>query len=410
MHRGKTFVIAISGEALEHAKANEMLGDIVLFSTLGANIVVVHGARPQIEKQLEKNNHQTRIHKGLRITDNKTLEISKAAIGATRLEIENTLNRALNRPPVINGSLGILSGNFLTAKPLGVIDGVDYIYTGKLRKINHELRSSLLNQSNIILISPLGSSPTGQIYNIRYEEIAGHLAGRLSAEKLIFLHSDHALSKHPRHCNLEQLDSDLNKNGSALLSEISNAMHQGVERVHLIDINDHGGLLLELYTRDGVGCMLSTQRYDETRPAESNDVNGIIKLIRPLEAQGALTKRSREKIELDIQHFSVIERDGLIIGCAALHPIEGTDIGELSCLAIHESYRSGKRGILLVEYIKEKALQFDLRKLFVLTTQSTDWFRELGFEEEKVTALPSEYQNSYNTKRNSKVLLLKITQ
>lgn len=406
-HRGKTIVIALSGEVLKDQHANEVLSDIAVLSTLGARIVLVHGARPQIEAQLTKNNHQTSIHNGLRVTDKKTLEISKACIGAARLEIENHLHQALNRPPVINSSLGIISGNFLTAKPLGVIDGIDYQHTGKLRKINHELLNSLLDQNNIVLVSPLGYSPTGQIYNIRYEEIAGKLATSLNADKLIFLHNKQILSDLPRHCNLKQLDNDLEANENALLKEISKAMHEGIERAHLIDIKSKGGLLLELYTRDGVGSMLSTQHYDEPRQAESRDINGIIELIRPLEANGTLAKRSRTRLELDIKQFSVIERDGLIIGCAALYPIDDSNTGELSCLAIHEDYRSGNRGVALVETIRQKAKAIGLNKLFVLTTQSIDWFRERGFKEQPASSLPDKRQRSYNTERNSKVLSLR---
>lgn len=409
-HRGKTFVIALSGETLKDERASEALNDIAVLSTLGARIVLVHGARPQIDEKLAENNHQTSIHNGLRITDKKTLEISKACIGAIRLEIENHLHQALNRPPIINSSLGIISGNFLTAKPLGVIDGVDYQHTGKLRKINHTLLNSLLDKGNIILVSPLGYSPTGQIYNVRYEEIAGHLSTHLNADKLIFLHNKQSLSDLPRQCNLTQLDKDLENTDNALLKEISKTMHDGVERVHLIDIENKGGLLLELYTRDGIGSMLTTQHYDEPRQAEANDINGIVQLIRPLEARGTLAKRSREQLELDIQKFCVIERDGLIIGCAALYPIQDSDMAELSCLAIHDDYRSGNRGVTLVDAIREKAEKSGLKRLLVLTTQSIDWFLERGFKELEISSLPQKRQHTYNTKRNSKALMLKINQ
>ena len=408
LHRGKTFVIALSGEVLEHTKAHEVLSDIAVLSSLGARIVLVHGARPQIDQQLKKINHQAKVHNGLRITDSKTLEISKASIGTARLEIENHLNQALNKPPVVNSSLGIISGNFLTAKPLGVIDGVDYQHTGKVRKVNNTLLKSLLEQGNIVLVSPLGYSPTGQVYNILYEEAAGNVASSLTADKLIFLHNNKHLAELPRHCNLEQLDKDLLHEHSSLLHEISRTMHMGVDRTHLIDIESQGGLLLELYTRDGIGSMLSTKLYDEPREAHTADINGIVALIRPLEAQGTLAKRSRAQLELDIKSFSVIERDGLIIGCAALNPIEGSDTAELSCLAIHQDYRSGSRGVELVEYIQGRAKKEGLKRLFVLTTQSIDWFRERGFIEHELSDLPLARQKSYNKERNSKILFLDL--
>jgi amino-acid N-acetyltransferase len=408
LHRGKTFVIALSGEALEHANAPEVLSDIAILSSLGVRIVLVHGARPQIEKQLKKNNHEATVHKGLRITDSKTLEISKASIGTARLDIENHLNRALNKPPIVNSSLGIISGNFLTAKPLGVIDGVDYLHTGKVRKVNTDLLRSLLEQGNIALVSPLGFSPTGQVYNVLYEEVAGYVASSLKADKLIFLHHNKHLAELPRHCNLEQLDKDLKHEHSSLLHGISKTMHMGVDRTHLIDMESEGGLLLELYTRDGIGSMLSIKLYDEPRGAKTDDISGIITLIKPLEAQGTLAKRTRPQLELDIHSFSVIERDGLIIGCAALHPIDNTDTAELSCLAIHQDYRSGSRGVELVEYIGSRAKKEGLKKLFVLTTQSIDWFRERGFKERGLSDLPLARQKSYNKERNSKILFLEL--
>ena len=408
MHRGKTFVIALSGEALTHTKTHEILSDIAVLSSLGVRIVLVHGARPQLDEQLGKSNHEAKIHNGLRVTDDKTLEMAKSVVGIARLEIENHLNQALNQPPVVNSSLGIVSGNFLTAKPVGVIDGIDHLHTGKVRKVNVVLLNSLLKQDNIVLVSPLGYSPTGQIYNIFYEEIAGYIATSLQADKLIFLHHSKHLSELPRHFNLEQLDEDLKHEHSSLLQGISEAMHSGVERTHLINVESQGGLLLELYTRDGIGSMLSTKLYDEPRQAHTSDISGIIKLIKPLEDQGTLAKRTRLQLELDIQSFSVIERDGLIIGCVALHPVDNTDTAELSCLAIHRDYRSGSRGIKLVEHIQGKAKKIGLKKLFVLTTQSTDWFRERGFKKHDLSDLPIARQKSYNQGRKSKILFLDL--
>ena len=408
MHRGKTFVIALPGEVLKHEKAHELLSDIAVLSSLGARIVLVHGARPQLDEKLQKNKYEAKIYNGLRITDDKTLEMSKSVVGIARLEIENHLNQALNQPPIVNSSLGIVSGNFLTAKPIGVIDGIDYLHTGKVRKINNELLKSLLQQGNIVLVSPLGYSPTGQIFNILYEEIAGYIATSLQADKLIFLHDNNHLSELPRHFNLEQLDKDLTHEHSSLLLEISKAMHSGVDRTHLIGIESQGGLLLELYTRDGIGSMLSTKLYDKPRQANTDDISGIMALIKPLEEKGTLAKRSRSQLELDIHSFSVIERDGLIIGCAALHPIDNTNTAELSCLAIHQDYRSGNRGIELVEHIHGKAKTAGLKKLFVLTTQSLDWFLERGFKKRALSDLPLARQQSYNKDRNSKILFLEV--
>ena len=408
MHRGKTFVIALSGDALQHEAIGELLSDVALLSTLGARIILVHGARPQIEAQLILHNHKGLLHNGFRITDDKTLELSKAAIGAARLEIENHLNRALNRPPIVNNSLGVISGNFLTAKPIGVIEGIDHLHTGKVRKVNQQQLNQLLENGNIVLLSPLGYSPTGQIYNLRFEEVAGFTANKLKADKLIFVHSNSNLPDLPKQLNLKQLDDIKDNSDEQVFQQISHAIHHDVERAHLIDINTDGGLLLELYTRDGEGIMIDNSQYDEPRQATIDDVGGILDLIRPLEAQGVLTKRSREQLELEIGNFSIIERDGKVIACAALYVIEGTEFGELACLAVHDDYRTGKRGVNLVNYIENKATTLNVEKLLILTTQSIDWFSEKGFELGSLEALPKSRQSLYNEQRQSKVMIKQL--
>jgi len=408
MHRGKTFVIAISGDVLQHAAIGELFSDIALLSTLGARVILVHGARPQIEAQLIAHNHKGLLHNGWRISDDKTLELSKAAIGAVKLEIENHLNRALNRPPIVNKSLGVISGNFITAKPVGVIDGIDHLHTGKVRKVNEQQLEQLLENGNIVLLSPLGYSPTGQIFNLRFEEVAGVTASKLKADKLIFIHDSENLSELPKQLNLKQLDEIRDSSDEQFFQEISYAISHGVERAHLIAIDTNGGLLLELYTRDGSGIMIDNGQYDKPRQATIDDVGGILDLIRPLEVEGVLTKRSREQIELDIEDFSVIERDGKVIGCVALHVIEKTGFGELSCLAIHQDYRTGKRGVNLMNHVVAKARTSSLKKLFILTTQSIDWFLERGFKHGKVDELPQSRQSLYNQDRKSKVMIKNI--
>lgn len=410
MHRGKTFVIAISGDVLQHSSIGELLSDVALLSTLGARIVLVHGARPQIEAQLAAHKHESSIHNGLRITDDTTLELSKAAIGAARLEIENHLNRALNRPPIVNNSLGIISGNFLTAKPVGVIDGIDHLHTGRVRSVNQQQLEQLLENGNIVLLSPLGYSPTGQIYNLQFEEVAGFTANKLKADKLIFIHAKTNLPDLPKQLNLKQLDEIKNNSNEQIFQEISHAIHHEVERAHLIEINTDGGLLLELYTRDGSGIMIDNSQYDEPRQATVDDIGGILDLIQPLEEKGVLTKRSREQLELEIGNFSVIERDGKIIGCAALYVIEGAEFGELACLTVDPNYRKHDRGGELVKHIAYKAKQNNLSKLFILTTQSLDWFAERGFIHSTIQDLPVDRQKTYNTGRRSKVLTYDISQ
>ena len=407
-HRGKVFVIAFAGEVIEFAEFSQLIQDIAILSALGTQVVLVHGARPQIDANLEKLNHQIQVIDDMRISDDVTLQVAKEVIGALRVEIENQLSHALSTPPVINESLGVLSGNFITAQPLGIHNGTDYQHTGTVRKVNAKLIQQLTDAGSIVLLSSLGFSPSGEAFNLRYEDVASFTAKSLQADKLIFIHADAATDTID--VDLQDLDGFIDKHPaqSKLLNHIKAAMEDGVERVHLISTDTQDGLLLELYTRDGIGTMFNASQYENIRPAIIDDVSGIIDLIEPLEAKGILIKRSREQLELEIDNFIVIERDEKIISCAALYT--NTDnlnhtTGELACLAVNTDYKGGSRGDRLLKYISQKGLEQNLRNILVLTTQSTDWFKERGFEIGEVEDLPEQKKALYNFQRNSKILI-----
>jgi len=408
LHRGKTFVIAFEGEIIEHPSFASLIQDVAILSALGAQIVLVHGARQQVDQRLEQIDHEILVVDDLRVTDNITLKIAKQTIGALRVEIENQLSHALSTPPVINESLGVLSGNFITAQPIGVHNGTDYQHTGIVRKIKADLVNQLLSKGNIVLLSSLGFSPSGEAYNLRYEDVASATAKSLQADKLIFIDANDATL--PDEIELKNLDNyiDQHPKQSRLLKHIAETLNKGVERVHLISAVSEGGLLLELYTRDGVGTMFNASLYEDIRQATLEDVSGIIDLIEPLEAKGVLIKRSREQLETEINKFSVIERDGKIIACGALYEIDGSQMGELACLAVNPDYLGGQRGDRLLKLISQQANKRKLKQLLVLTTQSVDWFKERGFKEGDVSDLPEKKKALYNFQRNSKVLLLNL--
>ncbi len=407
LHRGKTFVIAFEGEVIESAEFSQLIHDIAILSALGARIVLVHGARSQVDKHLSSLNHDIQVVDDLRVTDDVTLQVAKETIGALRVEIENQLTHALSTPPVINESLGVLSGNFITAKPMGVHNGTDYQHTGTVRKVNAKLIKQLIDAGSIVLLSSLGFSPSGEAFNLRYEDVASATAKALQADKLIFIHNDDATPT--TDVELRELDSFIENHPSQtrLLSHIKTALQNGVQRVHLLSTQTADALFLELYTRDGIGTMFNASLYEETRQAKVADVSGIIDLIAPLEEKGVLIKRSREQLELEIDQFSVIERDGKIIGCAALYPVN-KEIGELACLAIHPEYTGGGRGDKLLKQISKVAKEKQLNQLLVLTTQSVDWFKERGFGLGEIGDLPEQKKALYNFQRNSKILIKKI--
>lgn len=404
-YRGKVFVIAFAGEVIECAEFSQLIQDIAILSALGTQIVLVHGARPQVDRQLQNLNHDIQVVDDLRVTDDVTLQIAKETIGALRVEIENQLSHALSTPPVVNESLGVLSGNFITAQPHGIHNGTDYQHTGTVRKINARLIKQLTEAGSIVLLSSLGFSPSGEAFNLRYEDVASFAAKSLQADKLIFIHTDEATPT--TDIDLQQLDSFIQSHPEQqrLLNHIKAAMHNGVQRVHLVSSKTQDGLLLEIYTRDGIGTMFNASLYENIRQAKIEDVSGIIDLIEPLEVKGALIKRSREQLELEIEQFSVIERDEKIIACAALYIISESGLGELACLAVHTDYKGGERGDRLLKRITQQAMDNHLSRLLVLTTQSIDWFKERGFEPGEVDSLPEQKKTLYNFQRNSKILL-----
>ncbi len=407
-HRDKTFVIAISGEVIAHPRFTNILKDISILTSLGVRVILVHGARPQLNHQLIQLQHKIEVVNDLRITDPVTLQAAIEVIGTIRITLENKLTQILNTPPIVNNETGVISGNLITAKPLGVIKGVDYKHTGEVRKINTALVHALLDNKNLVLLSPLGFSPTGETYNLRYEQVASFTAKAMKAEKLIFLHAEAlGLPQQTERNGLDQLIAE--HPGKHIYRDIRDALDHQVQRVHLIHATIKGGLLLELYTRDGVGALFSANRYEDIHPATIEHVTGILELIQPLEKKGVLIKRSREQLELEIDNFSVIERDQKIIGCAACYPIAETRTGELACLAIHPDYHGQQRGDTLLNYIEEQAQQAGLSELLVLTTQTTDWFQERGFKPGSVDDLPAVKKALYNYQRKSHILLKSLT-
>ena len=413
VHRETTFVIMFDGEAVDE-HFDQLVNDIALIDTLGIRLVLVHGARPQIENRLKQTRAEIRYVNGLRVTDDDALAGVKDAVGSLRVEIEAKLSMGLVNTPMAGARIGIATGNFVTARPLGVRDGVDYCHTGEVRRIDATGIHQQLNAGRIVLLSPLGYSPTGEIFNITAEEIATATAIALHAEKLVLLVDSDGLRDSKRRLirqlsvlEAEQLLRSRRKLNSEWIRHLNNAIdscRRGVKRTHLIDRHIDGGLLLELFTRDGIGTLISAEIYEGLRPASIDDVGGILKLIAPLEAEGVLVKRSRELLEMEIDHFLIVKRDGMIIACAALYPYDD-NIGELACLTVHPDYRSRGRGNNLLEAVEHRARQQGMNQLFVLTTRTSHWFRERGFKSLDIAKLPVKKRNLYNYQRNSKVLI-----
>lgn len=413
-HRNKTFVISFGGEAVLAEDFDHHVHDFALLSSLGIRLVLVHGIRPQIDQRLQKMNIPSRFHNNLRITDDIALQCVKEAAGIVRVEIEALLSMGLANSPMAGSGLKVASGNFVTAKPLGVIDGVDFHHTGEVRKVDSAAIQQQLEQKNVVLISPIGYSPSGEIFNLSAEQVATSVAIALKAEKLILL-TEQSFQNPESNQPIRQITSDeattflqTHPDTQEILALPLKAAIQscrsGVNRVHLIDRIIDGALLLELFSHDGIGTLISSTPFEALRPADLNDIGGILELIKPLEQQGKLAKRSRERIEMEISDYIVLERDGLIIGCLALHADEAGRFGAIACLAVHPDYQGSARGQRMFDHICQKAKQLKLKKLFVLSTQTAHWFIERGFQPTTIESLPASLKALYNPERNSKVL------
>lgn len=413
--RGKTFVIAFGGEVLESNATQTLIHDIALLDSMGIHLVLVHGARPQIDAEMRARGLKPRFHNGLRVTDAETLECVKRAMGVSRIEIEARLSQGLPNTPMAGGFLRVTGGNFITARPVGVVDGVDFQYTGAVRKIIAEEIRADLDQENVVLITPIGASPTGEIFNLAWEEVAEAVAVAIEADKLIFLCDAPGLVDKNGDL-IDALAADeaeqLIRRKVAQSSEVSRvlpgalrACRAGVGRVHFLDRRTDGAMLMEFFTRDGIGTVLTSAPLAQLREATHEDVGAVLALIAPLEADGTLVRRGRERLEMEITRFSVLEHDGVIVGCAAVYPFAGDKAAELACLAVMPEYRRAGYGDQLRRRIESRVRKMKLKRLFVLTTRTAHWFVERGFTETTVDTLPAAKRDLYNFQRRSKVFV-----
>ncbi len=416
--RGRTFVIAFGGEVIAEEQFATLVHDIALLNSLGVRLVLVNGARPQIEERLQERGVEMHYVNGLRITDEAALTCVKEAAGAVRVEIEALLSMGLATSPMAGAQIRVASGNFVTAQPLGIRDGVDYLHTGEVRRIDGEAIQRQLNEKAIVLLSPLGYSPTGEVFNLSAEDVATAAAIELEADKLIYLVDGAGLQLDDgtlvRELSLGDAETFLEEHGQlpeALGKALYSALYacdKGVSRAHLINRHQDGSLLMELFTRDGVGTLISADVYEGMGQADIEDVGGILELLAPLENDGVLVRRSRERLETEIDHFTVVERDGMIIACAALYPFAEEGLGELACMAVRDEYRNEGRGDSLLDYIEKQARELGISRLFVLTTRTAHWFQERGFEPASLKELPLERQRLYNYQRRSKVFIKQL--
>ncbi|MCA9531672.1 MAG: amino-acid N-acetyltransferase [Myxococcales bacterium] len=417
-HRGRTFVVVVGGEAFGAPGLRPMLHDVALLLSLGVRVVLVAGARPQIDAGIARRGHRSHYAGGLRVTDEIALECVKEAAGTNRVELEALLSMGLPSSPMAGASVRVAAGNFVTARPIGVVDGVDFQHSGKVRRVDAEGIRQRLDSGALVVLTPIGYSATGEVFNLSTPELAAETAVALAADKLICLTEGERLQDDAGAALTELSPAEaeaLIESGRPFATDVARhlaaavqACRAGVGRAHLVPRSADGGLLRELFTRDGLGTLVTSTRFEGMRAARREDIAGILTLIEPLEREGVLVRRSRQMLEHDVDRFTVIERDGAIVGCAAVYPYAEERIAELACVVVDRAYRRGGRGDELLAYVERRCRADGLERIFVLTTQTSHWFIERGFAPCTLDALPEARRKAYDVARRSKLLLKQL--
>ena len=425
--RNQTFVVGIPGEAIAAGKLPNLVQDLALIQSMGVRIVLVHGFRPQVNEQLRAKGHEARYHQGIRITDSVALDCAQEAAGQLRYEIEAAFSQGLPNTPMAGATVRVISGNFLTARPVGILDGVDFQHSGLVRKVDVAGIMRTLDMGALVLLSPFGFSPTGEAFNLTMEEVATSVAVALQADKLLFLAEVPGIRIRPHEPADDDnpIDTELplaeaerilaNTPASHVPTDVGfylqhcvKACKGGVERSHIIPFAVDGALLLEVYVHDGIGTMVVDEKLEELREATPDDVGGILQLIEPFEKDGTLVKRSRTEIERDIANYTIIEHDGVIFACAALYTYPEAKTAEMAALTVSPQAQGQGDGEKILKRIEQRARYMGLDSIFVLTTRTMHWFLKRGFAPVDADWLPDARKRKYNWDRRSKVLVKKL--
>ncbi|EHR71713.1 amino-acid N-acetyltransferase [Burkholderiales bacterium JOSHI_001] len=423
-YRGKTFVVAMAGELVAAGKLNAFVQDLAILHAMGIKLVLVHGFRPQVNEQLAAKGHQSRFSHGKRITDAVALDCAQEAAGQLRFEIEAAFSQGLPNTPMANATVRVVSGNFLTARPVGIVDGIDFIHSGVVRRVDGAAIRKAIDIGALVLLSPFGFSPTGEAFNLTMEDVATSTAIALQADKLLFMTElpgvreqqddpespiDTELALAEARRMLAALPLPTQPSDVAFyLQHCVKACEAGVERSHILPFAVDGAILQEVFTHDGIGTMVVDEKLESLRVAQADDVGGILALIEPFERDGTMVKRDRNEIERDINNYSVIEHDGIIFGCAALYAYPESKTGEMAALTVSQQVQGQGDGERILKHMEQRAKAAGLESLFVLTTRTMHWFIKRGFKTVEPDWLPEARKRKYNWDRRSQVLVKKL--
>ena len=423
-YHGKTFVIGMAGELIAAGKLNNFVQDLAILHAIGIKLVLVHGFRPQVNEQLKAKGQASRHSHGMRITDEVALDCAQEAAGQLRFEIEAAFSQGLPNTPMANATVRVVSGNFLTARPVGIIDGVDFMHSGYVRRVDAATIRRAIDIGALVLLSPFGFSPTGEAFNLTMEDVATSTAMALQADKLLFITEVPGIRENqddpesPIDTELALVDAKRllarlpqpkqPTDAAFYLQHCVKACEGGVERSHILPFSVDGAILQEVFTHDGIGTMVVDEKLESLREATSDDVGGILTMIEPFERDGTLVKRSRTEIERDVGNYTVIEHDGIIFGCAALYPYPEARTAEMAALTVSPQVQGQGDGERLLKRIEQRAKSMGLESIFVLTTRTMHWFIKRGFQQVDAEWLPEARKRKYNWDRRSQVLIKKL--
>jgi len=435
-HRDSTMVFHIPAELLEWEGFGGLVDDLALAWLLGIKLVIVVGCRSLVDRQLEALGIAAKVSDGRRVTDRDTLEVVKMQAGYARFEVERMLARALSHGCSRNDASGcvfekanVVSGNFYTAQPVGVLDGTDFEYSGILRRVDTDKVHQAHSNSDVVLLTNLGVSPSGEHFNMISESLAADVAGSIQASKIFYFtsedivlrdstdravpslqlsearemlrHRQYALEQHRFRSGHGQDLAPIERETVEKIGWSVAALEKGVPRAHLVCPRD-GSLLQELYTRDGAGLLIGRDLYEDFRPADAADVPEIYGLMRPLCDAGVLGRRTRGMIERDIGSYHVYTRDEEILTVGQLHFMEG-DSAEICCIAQSQECTDPRKRNAMLGYLERLCVNNGADTIFVLSTQTMQWFREKGFYPAGIDALPPSRRRVYDYSRNSKI-------
>ena len=409
--REKTFILAVDGAIVTDENFATLLLDVAVLRSLNIRVVLVHGASAQIKALADDQKIQASDLGGGGVTDATTLNLALTAANRLTHEILEGLSA---------NDLRATSTNAIIAHPMGIIQGVDHLFTGKVERVDVEMLQSLLNQGVVPVIPPLGFDGDGKTYRVNSDGVALAVADALKAIKLIFITTQDGLvysGKLIRQMLVAELEKLLSQNSAGFLPEIlSKAQHAaaackaGIPRVHIINGRVDEGLLAEVFSNDGIGTLIYANEYQQIRPAKKKDIRAIQLLTKAAVEADELVKRTRASIEKSLGDYYLFEIDKNPVACVALHIYPEQKKGELACLYVNPSFENQGIGRKLIQFVENKAREMALGELITLSTQAFTYFQSKGgFAEGTPDDLPSARREKYEQSgRNSKVLVKKL--